>query len=232
MWPHGGLPWLPSEIPSLNIYHTILHGSSIALNAICYYFTIFPMLHQSWGDLLTIHPHFLQTTSPVLFRWQHVKFSETKTVSTEISSSWPPHFPLRGWCGNAVRPCSGQWHVRGTPWVLREEVFLPGKSEGSMRKSLVFSTHSFLLRELLGSGERRGAMVALRGRLRESQRHWLSTLMFLSSCLTQNRDLNLYQQERVEPVTTPPWKESSPGSITPSTLGKVLNFSEAQFPHL
>ena len=55
--------------------------------------------------------------------------------------------------------------------MLREEVFLPGKSEGSMRKSLVFSTHSFLLRELLGSGERRGAMVALRGRLRESQRH-------------------------------------------------------------
>ena len=58
------------------------------------------------------------------------------------------------------------------------------------------------------------------------------TIMFLSSCLTQNPDLNLYQQERVEPVTTPPWNKSSPGSITPSNLGKVLNSSEAQFPHL
>ena len=133
---------LPSEIPSLNIYHTILHGSSIALNAICYYFAIFPMLHQSWGDLPTIHPRFLQMMSPVLFRWQHVKFSETKTVLTETSSSRPPHFHLRGWCGNAVRPFSGQWHVRGTLQVLQEEVFLPGKSEGSMRKSLVSSSHS------------------------------------------------------------------------------------------
>ena len=52
--------------------------------------------------------------------------------------------------------------------MLWEEVFLPGKSEGSMRKRLVSSTHSFLIRELLGRGEGHGAMVALRGRLRKS----------------------------------------------------------------
>ena len=48
--------------------------------------------------------------------------------------------------------------------MLREEVFLPGKSEGSMRKSLVFSSHSFLLWKLLGCGERPVSDGSLEGK--------------------------------------------------------------------
>ena len=68
--------------------------------------------------------------------------------------------------GDTVRPCSGQWDISSLgalgggfpswqkcpPWGHEER--------------LVSSTHSFLIRELLGRGEGHGAMVALRGRLR------------------------------------------------------------------